>query len=161
MPIVNGQEMKNVGQLIETLQADPSLGRCTLRAEATWDGTFSSQVVPRPEFKGSGGQCLYAEDLLELLAKCVTYDALGFADHQGIDLARASTQVEGEIDFAGSVGLGPTAAFQAIRITLDLDADADDEALDALRETVREVSVIGRSLAAVPQTWAIADRVAA
>lgn len=155
MPIVDGQEMKNVKQLIEKLTADPSLGHCTLRAEATWDGNFTSKVIPVPGFKGSGGECLYAEDLLELLAKCITFDTLGFGDHQGLKLNRVRTYVEGDINFAGSVGLDAPAAFRAIRVAITADGDGGKDARNRLISTVRAVSVLGQSLAAVSQHWTI------
>ena len=127
--------------------------------EAAWLAgeaiTDMRQVLPVPGFKGSGGECLYAEDLLELFAKCVTFDALGWGDHQGLDLDVVKTTVEGDIDFGGTVGLGPSAAFSAIRIAITLDGDADRKARDRLVSTVRQVSVLGQSLAAVPQEWTL------
>lgn len=155
MPIVQGTEIKSIAHHIELLQKNPALGRQTLGAEATWNGNLSSRVVPNDVIQGSGGECLYAEDLLEVLACCVAYDVLGHAQHQAVPVTGVKVSVSGDIDFAGSLGLPGPAGFKAIRVDLELATDAAGKRVDKLVTTARQASVVGQSLSAVPQYWAV------
>lgn len=156
MPILDGQEITSLKQMIDKFQKDPRLGRTTLRVEARWNDRLETRVVPSTKIEGSGGDCLYAEELLEVLAKCVVFDVLGHADHQGVNIQALGLDVEGDIDFAGSVGLDAPAAFQTLRLQIQAETDASDPELTKLVDTVRNVSIVGRSLEAVPQEYTIA-----
>ena len=156
MPIVQGTEIKSIAQHIAILRKDPTLGRQTLVAEATWNGTnLSSRVVPNDTIQGSGGECLYAEDLLEILACCVVNDIIGYGAHEDVEAARAHVRVEGDLDFGGSLGLGGPAGFKALRVDVSIDTNATGKEVENLMGTVRKSSIVAQSLGAVPQSWAV------
>lgn len=156
MPILDGTEITKLEQMIDAFEEDPALGQTTLAVEASWSGDFETRVIPSAKIQGSGGECLYAEELLEVLAKCVTYDLLGHGDHQGISMREVRVRVEGDIDFAGSVGLEAPAAFTALRVRMDVDSGAPEAAIEKLAATVQRASIVGQSLGAVPQDFQIA-----
>ena len=74
------------------------------------------------------------EFLLHALAGCVTTTFVLHASARGIAIRELSTQLEGEIDLQGLLGLDDSVSpgYEQIRIRMQVEADCPDEELDAL-----------------------------
>lgn len=97
-------------------------------------------VVDRPASAGgrglgfSGGQLLYLS-----IAACVSNDLYREAVTQGIRLGRVAVEVDGDFPARG-------APSTPISVAVDIEADAGDEAIDALLAEVDRVAEIPNSL---------------
>jgi uncharacterized OsmC-like protein len=74
------------------------------------------------------------EFLLHALAGCVTTTTVLHAAARGIQIEELSTELEGEIDLQGLLGLDNPVpvGYRQIRIKMHIKADCTDEALDDL-----------------------------
>ena len=74
------------------------------------------------------------EFLLHALAGCVTTTFVLHATARGIRVRELSTQLEGELDLQGLLGLDDAVSpgYEQIRIKMHVEADCPDEELDAL-----------------------------
>jgi uncharacterized OsmC-like protein len=74
------------------------------------------------------------EFLLHALAGCVTTTFVLHATANGIAIRELSTQLEGELDLQGLLGLDDTVApgYEQIRIKMNVEADCSGAELDAL-----------------------------
>jgi len=74
------------------------------------------------------------EFLLHALAGCVTTTLVLHATARGIRIESISTEMAGDIDLHGLLGLDDSvpAGYEQIRIKMDIQADCTDEELDAL-----------------------------
>ena len=76
--------------------------------------------------------------MLAALGSCqeITYRA--YATAMGIPISKISASVEGDIDFRGFFGVDESvrAGYKQIRIVMDIESDATDEQIDALKEAV-------------------------
>jgi uncharacterized OsmC-like protein len=84
------------------------------------------------------------EFLLHALAGCVTTTTVLHAAARGIEVRRLSTELEGDLDLQGFLGLDPNVAagYQGIRIRMHVEADCSDEELDELLAFVRDHSPV-------------------
>ena len=75
-----------------------------------------------------------AEYLLSALAACVTSALVYHAAARGIKIEEVESQVEGDVDVRGFLGLDENVrrGFQNIRMTLAIHADVTDEQLEEL-----------------------------
>ena len=138
----------NVEQLRE-LQApiksryrdDPEAAVVTLRAkgEIGQDGLACRVETGRalveaglhPASGGTGLQACSGDMLLEALAACAGVTLSAVATALGIEVRKARSSVEGDLDFRGTLGVAKDApvGFRAIRLDFALDTDADEEQL--------------------------------
>jgi len=74
------------------------------------------------------------EFLLHALAGCVTTTFVLHAMARGIAIRELSTQLEGDLDLRGLLGLDDAVSpgYEEIRIRMNVQADCSDEALDEL-----------------------------
>ena len=92
--------------------------------------------------------------LLEALAACAGVTLRAVATALEIDLrAAARVRAEGDLDFRGTLGVDREApvGFAAIRLTFDLDTDADEEQLATLMRLTERYCVVLQSLARPPE----------
>ncbi len=84
------------------------------------------------------------EYLLHALAGCVTTTLVLHAAARGIEIRELSTELEGDIDLHGLLGLdeGVVPGYREIRIGLHVKADCPDEELDALIEYAKAHSPV-------------------
>jgi uncharacterized OsmC-like protein len=80
------------------------------------------------------------EFLLHALAGCVTTTTILHAMARGITIRSLRTELEGDIDLQGFLGLDPNVSpgYEAIRIRMDIEADCSEEELDDLLSFARE-----------------------
>ena len=147
---VNGVD---TGVLMETVNAiarQPELGACRFRASNTWvDGarncstvngfygarqeiahkqTFTMTADEPPILAGQDEGANPVEYLLHALAACLTTSMVAHAAVRGIEIKSMASELEGDIDLRGFLGLDPTVpkGFTSIRAKFKVDARPED-----------------------------------
>ena len=84
------------------------------------------------------------EFLLHALAGCVTTTFVLHATARGIRIRSIATEMEGDIDLRGLLGLDDrvSPAYEQIRIRMDIQADCTDEELDELLAYTKDHSPV-------------------
>ena len=102
---------------------------------------------------GGGGSLLCSGDmLLEALVACAGVTLQAVATSLGVPVRSGRVRAEGDLDFRGTLGVDRAApvGFAAIRVSFDLDTDADEEQLAALRRLTERYCVVYQTLARPP-----------
>lgn len=154
---VNGVDVAGLKQTIDSVRQDPSLGRFQFRARNQWLGAAHNQTTIK-DFYGAGkeddtrrqayvfdcdeppvllGQDQGAnpvEHLLNALAGCLTTALVMHAAARGIEVESVSSELEGDIDVRGFLGLTDQVprGFQRIRVAMHVKSDAPAEKLAEL-----------------------------
>jgi uncharacterized OsmC-like protein len=169
---VDRSELRSLQEpLKEHYRADPDAALVTLRASGTLgEGVTCSVQTGRalaaaglhPASGGDGTALCSGDMLLEALAACagVTLRAVATSLELGVE---GSVDVEGDLDFRGTLGVDKEApvGFRAIRVLFDLDTDASEEELDTLLRLTIRYCVVWQTLAASPDLSASWNRVEA
>jgi len=162
---VNGLNTAQMFETVEALKAQPKLARFQFRNSNEWiqggenrstiQGFYGagkeddSRVKPfiftngePPMLLGNNEGANPVEFLLHALAGCVTTTFVLHATARGIKIESIATELEGEIDLQGLLGLDESVSpgYEQIRMKMDIKADCSDEALDELLAYVREHS---------------------
>jgi uncharacterized OsmC-like protein len=164
---MNGLDTAAMTATVEALKNDPSLARFQFRATNRWiDGGENRSRIK--EFYGAGQEdssrtaaweftngeppvllganegANPVEFLLHALAGCVTTTTILHATARGITIRRLRTELEGDIDLQGFLGLDPNVppGYEAIRIRMEIEADCSDEELEDLLDFAREHSPV-------------------
>jgi uncharacterized OsmC-like protein len=154
---------------LRTLQAplkqryrdEPEAGLVTLTASGTLgDGVSCSVQTGRalaqaglhPASGGDGSLLCSGDMLLEALAACAGVTLRAVSTSLGIPVVSGSVRAEGDLDFRGTLGVDRDApvGFSAIRLSFDLDTDADEEQLATLLELTERYCVVFQTLATAP-----------
>ena len=154
--VVNGVDLGVLGGTVGAVQADPILGVCHFRASNTWvDGArnesrvigfygaaqeiahrqpFTMVADEPPILAGSDDGANPVEHLLHALASCLTTSMVAHAAVRGIRIEAMESQLEGDLDLNGFLGLNPKTpkGYTAIRAKFRIDAAEGD--IDAIRE---------------------------
>ena len=154
---LNGLDVQAAVDTIAALKADSSLARFQFRARNTWINGGENRSTIR-DFYGAGQEDTSrtqafeftngeppvllgnneganpVEFLLHALAGCVTTTFVLHAMARGITIKELSTELKGNIDLQGLLGLddGVPAGYEQIDIKMDVKADCSDEELDDL-----------------------------
>jgi len=87
-----------------------------------------------------------AEYLLHAIAACLTSGIANIAAVRGVELTKVTSTVEGDIDLLGILGLSADDSvrngYREIRVSFEIDGDADDERLRGLVEQSRRRSAV-------------------
>jgi uncharacterized OsmC-like protein len=159
---MNGLDTKQMFETIEAIKSDPTLARFQFRNSNKWiDGGHNRSMIQGfsgagreddsrtepfvfdngepPVLLGNNEGANPVEFLLHALAGCVTTTLVLHASARGIRIESISTEMEGEMDLQGLLGLDDSvsAGYQQIRMKMDIEADCSDEELDDLMEFVR------------------------
>jgi uncharacterized OsmC-like protein len=146
--------------LKDTYRNDPAKALVTLRASGSLDASGVSCRVEtgralveaglHPATGGTGMQACSGDMLLEALAACAGVTLRAVATALDIPVQGGTVQVEGDLDFRGTLGVSKEAAvgFQAIRVRLDLDTDASQEQLDTLMKLTERYCVVLQTIRA-------------
>jgi uncharacterized OsmC-like protein len=159
--------------LKEGYRADPASARITLRARGDQAGAPISCSVDlgRAVYEaqahtgvgGAGTAACSGDLLLGALAACAQLTAQMVATAMGIEVRGLQTDVEGDLDLRGTLGLDREvgAGFAAIRLRWRIDApDASDEQLEALREKAERYCTVAQTLLRPPALEAGLERAA-
>jgi len=162
----NGVNTPALLATINAVKETPALAKFQFRASSRWlDGTYSESRVE--SFTGAGGEhkhqtefrygadhpaVLVGQDrgptpvefLLHALAMCITAGIGNIAAVRGVTLTSVESQVEGDIDLRGILGLSGTVrnGYERIRINVTIAGDAPPEKLREIVEQSRARSAV-------------------
>ena len=105
-----------------------------------------------PATGGDGTQACSGDMLLEALVACAGVTLKAVATALEIELNDARVLAEGDLDFRGTLGVAKDApvGFRDIRLTFELDSDADEEKLNKLVELTERYCVVLQTLQKTP-----------
>lgn len=156
---LNGVAVDKLMETIELLKAQPELGEFKFRTRNRWvDGTYNR--AENPPFYGAGAEdtgrqgphvhdideppVLLGEDrganpveyLLAGLSGCVTTTFIAYAAAQGVKIDELRTELEGDIDVRGFLGITGSVrpGYKEIRVKFHVKSDAPRE---KIRELIR------------------------
>jgi uncharacterized OsmC-like protein len=154
---LNEVDLPTVGALVQSIQDDPNNAQTTWKSEVTWDGAFRTSARSRdfdpiafdepPGLGGTNTAPNPVEQLLGALGSCLVIGYAANASVAGIELKDLRIELEGDLDLKTFLGLGDgNAGFSTIGATVHIEADADDEAIEALHRQVVSTSPVGHCL---------------
>jgi uncharacterized OsmC-like protein len=90
--------------------------------------------------------------LLEALVACAGVTLRAVATSLGIAVESGRVRAEGDLDFRGTLGVDREVpvGFSAVRLSFDLDTDADEEQLQTLLRLTERYCVVYQTLARAP-----------
>ena len=154
--IMNGVNVTELLQTIDAVKANPEVAKFRFRLNNEWlEGGHNRSTVngfhgATQEFQRAKSFLIHADEpiillgrdqapnpaeyLLTALAACVTSSLVYHAAARGIKIEGIESQVEGDIDVHGFLGLDEKVrnGFQNIRMTLAIHADVTDQQLEEL-----------------------------
>ena len=154
---VNGVDVDAMMEVIDAVTEQPALAEFKFRNSNQWLGGARNRSTIK-DFYGTGEEhterkvaytydndepeCLLgtdnganpAEYLLHALAGCMTTTIVYHAAAQGITVRRIESELEGDIDFQGFLGLREDVrpGFQDIRANFVIDADCSEQELQEI-----------------------------
>jgi uncharacterized OsmC-like protein len=156
---MNSQALKDLqAPLKQQYRDNPSSAVVTLKASGGLDAPGVSCRVEtgralveaglHPATGGSGLQACSGDMLLEALAACAGVTLRAVATALEIPVRGGTVEVEGDLDFRGTLGVSKEApvGFREIRLTLNLDSDAPQEQLDTLLKLTERYCVVLQTL---------------
>jgi uncharacterized OsmC-like protein len=156
---VDAQTLRQLqAPLKDRYRAEPESALVTLRATGELtegiscsvdNGRAIAEAGLHPASGGDGSQLCSGDMLLQALAACAGVTLRAVATSIGVDVRGGTVRVEGDLDFRGTLGVDKEApvGFKDIRVSIDLDSDADAEQLATLERLTRRYCVIYQSLA--------------
>ena len=154
---LNGLDTRQMIETVEAIRAKPSLARFQFRARNRWiEGGENRSTIrdfygagredesrrepyvfvngEQPVLLGANEGANPVEFLLHALAGCVTTTFVLHAAARGVRIEELSTELEGDLDLHGLLGLDDAVSpgYEQIRIRLHVKADCPEEELEAL-----------------------------
>jgi uncharacterized OsmC-like protein len=147
---INGIDLNVLGETVNALKKEPELGKCKFRARNKWiDANHSCTTISdffgakqemrhKQEFKlhadeppilaGQDQGANPVEHLLNALAGCVTTSLVAHAAVKGIQIEELESELEGDLDLNGFLGLNPDVpkGYTNIRIKFRVKTDAEN-----------------------------------
>jgi uncharacterized OsmC-like protein len=150
------------GPIKERYEEEPDAALVTLRASGSLgDGITCSVETGRaiaeaglhPASGGDGTQLCSGDMLLEALVACAGVTLRAVATSLGIDVEEGTVCAEGDLDFRGTLAVGREApvGFRSIRLSFELESDADEEELATLLKLTERYCVVLQTLAVNPE----------
>jgi uncharacterized OsmC-like protein len=147
--------------LKERYRTEPEAALITLSATGDLgDGVACSVQTGRalveaglhPATGGDGSQLCSGDMLLEALVACAGVTLRAVSTSLGIPVTSGRVRAEGDLDFRGTLGVDRSApvGFKAIRLSFDLEADADEAQLATLVKLTERYCVVYQTLAGGP-----------
>jgi uncharacterized OsmC-like protein len=145
------------GSALVTLRASGTLGEGVTCSVAT--GRALVEAGLHPASGGDGLSLCSGDMLLEALAACAGVTLRAVATSLGLDVKTGTVNVEGDLDFRGTLAVSKEApvGFRTIRLNFELDTDASDEDVDTLLRLTERYCVVYQTLVASPEqtmSWA-------
>jgi uncharacterized OsmC-like protein len=143
-----------------TLEATGTLGEgisCSVQT-----GRALAEAGLHPATGGDGSLLCSGDMLLEALVACAGVTLQAVATALGIQ-AEGRVHAEGDLDFRGTLGVDKAApvGFRDIRLSFELDTDADDEQLAALLKLTERYCVVYQTLNHGPELNVTLERATA
>jgi len=154
--IVNGVDLDTLMGTVNAIQAEPALGACHFRATNAWLGgahnrstvtgfygakqemahkqVFTMDADEPAILAGNDDGANPVEHLLHALASCLTTSMVAHAAVRGIRIEALESELEGDIDLRGFLGLAADVpkGYTAIRAKFRVKADPKD--MERIRE---------------------------
>ena len=133
-----------------TLSAAGTLGEGVSCSVQT--GRAIAEAGLHPATGGDGSLLCSGDMLLEALVACAGVTLRAVATSLGIHVASGRVRAEGDLDLRGTLGVEreTPVGFSAIRLSFELDADADEDQLATLRKLTERYCVVYQTLAGTP-----------
>lgn len=153
---INGIDIETLQNTVHAVQQDPSLGKCKFRATNKWVGgahnrsriddfyaageernhqqPFELDADEPPMLAGEDQAPNPVEYLLTALAGCVTTSMIAHAAVRGIHVEELESELEGDIDLRGFLGLANDVPKGYTNIRIKFRAKADAENIAKLRK---------------------------
>ena len=105
-----------------------------------------------PATGGDGSLLCSGDMLLEALVACAGVTLRAVSTSLGISVTSGRVRAEGDLDFRGTLGVDRAApvGFSAIRLSFELNTDADEADLETLRRLTERYCVVYQTLASGP-----------
>jgi uncharacterized OsmC-like protein len=148
--------------LKERYRDEPDAAKWVQSATGTLDPddiicTVKSHIGPvqaglHPATGGDGSAACSGDMLLEALAGCAGVTLRAVSTAMGIEIRSGTVRIEGDLDYRGTLGVSKEVpvGFSDIRLTFDLDTDADQEQLDKLVQLTERYCVVFQTLRRSP-----------
>jgi uncharacterized OsmC-like protein len=154
--VVNGVDLDTLMGTVNAIQAEPALGACHFRATNAWLGgahnrstvsgfygakqemahkqVFNMDADEPAILAGNDDGANPVEHLLHALASCLTTSMVAHAAVRGIRIEALESELEGDIDLRGFLGLAADVpkGYTAIRAKFRVKADPKD--MERIRE---------------------------
>jgi len=146
----------------ERYKTDPKSAVITLRAKGTLDdaniackvetGRALAVAGLHPATGGSGLELCSGDMLLEALVACAGVTLKAVATALAIPLKSGTVSAEGDLDFRGTLGVAKDApvGFAQIRLSFDVDTEAEQEKLDQLLKLTERYCVVYQTIKSGP-----------
>ncbi len=155
---LNDTNIAAVAALAQAIVADPARAATTWKADVTWKGGFRSEAKVRDfpplasdeptALGGTDSAPNPVEQLLGALGNCLAVGIAANATARRIPIERLTISLEGDLDLQTFLGLAQGhAGFQAIRVRVHLESEADPAAIDELVRYVLATSPVGHTVA--------------
>ena len=153
---VNGLDLDVLKQTISAIQKDPGLGKCKFRAHNKWmEGnknttTLSDFYAANEERRHKQDYELHADEppllagqddapnpvehLLNALAGCVTTAMVAHAAVRGIHIDELESEIEGDIDLRGFLGLANNVPKGYTDIRVKFHVKTDEHNMERLKQ---------------------------
>ncbi|HEX5192423.1 MAG TPA: OsmC family protein [Solirubrobacteraceae bacterium] len=157
---MDGEQLRAVqAPLKERYRAQPEEALVTLSALGTLgEGVACSVQTGRaiaeaglhPATGGDGSLLCSGDMLLEALVACAGVTLRAVATSLGIAVSSGRVRAEGDLDFRGTLGIDREApvGFTAVRLSFELDTDAEPEQLATLQRLTERYCVVYQTIAA-------------
>jgi uncharacterized OsmC-like protein len=147
---INGIHMETLQGTVTAIEQEPDMGQCKFRARNKWLGgnrnsttitgfyganqeiahkqVFELHADEPPILAGNDEGANPVEHLLNALAACVTTSMVAHAAVRGIHIEELESELEGDIDLRGFLGLADDVpkGFTDIRIKFRVKSDIDN-----------------------------------
>jgi uncharacterized OsmC-like protein len=156
---INGVEVETLMATVNAIQGEPELGACHFRASNTWlsgnhnrstvTGFYGAkqEIAHRQTFTmdadepailaGNDEGANPVEHLLHALASCLTTSMVAHAAVRGIEIEELESELEGDIDLRGFLGLSPDVPKGYTDIRARFRVKARPEDLDRIKDLAR------------------------
>ena len=156
-------ELKSIqNPLKERYRDDPASAVITLKASGAIDdnaiackvdtGRAMIEAGLHPATGGSGTQACSGDMLLEALVACAGVTLKAVATALEFDIKGGTVSAEGDLDFAGTLGVSKNVpvGFKAIRLSFALESDEPVERIETLSKLTERYCVVFQTLNVPP-----------
>jgi len=156
---MNLTELKNLqAPLKAKYREQPDSAVITLKAEGKIGEGISCKVETgiaiveaglHPATGGTGMLACSGDMLLEALVACAGVTLQAVATAIEVNIKSGTVRAEGDLDFKGTLGVDKESpvGFKTIRLAFDIDTDAAEEQLAALKKLTERYCVVYQTLA--------------
>lgn len=169
--VINGVNVTALQETLDAVKQNTDIADFRFRAENRWlggdhnrttidgffgacgaqphgKGPFVMDNAEPPVLLGEGAAPNPVEYVLHALAGCLTTTLVYHAAARGIDVDEVSSEIEGDLDLRGFLGLSNDVrkGFHAVRVKMRAKSDADSETLAALAKFSPVYDIVSNSL---------------